>query len=885
MVIKSSADEVSFSDLATETGATQISLGDLYSSTGGKFFGNPTVPSTGAISMTNMLGKTATNTLTTSATWPSLMTTYGNGSAFNIAVGGSSPDVQYQLTSSGTLGTINGVYNGKSLQFAGSFTCSFEIYVSSAQADALFFFAGCTGLPQFETDTQNGFLVTFDVYSGFVSGGRTAPGIYLVSPNAGTVTTSAFTVNSTWENVTVTYTKGTVNTWQVSWRGTNVMTYNDSNNSTWLTTSGQYWGIGARTGGLGANFYIRRVNMSYTGPSMSLPVTSGLMGHYIAESYTPNTWRDLSGAGNHATTSGTIYTNPFGINGKAYIYGDTSSVVQFPAAILPSTYTIFHICRYNGATRTRILSNPIVGENWLSGFWGSRNGVAYHNNWVTDPNYSKYALTDWVLSSDQNILYRANKLDYTTSASGSGASSIGINNSGEVSDWAISCLFVYNRTLSLTEIIQMEDWLGLNYLNPIAYPPASMTGNTTNISGQPFGNGTYIASASSEYGGSEVAFSAFDNNNNTIWTTSSSAPYNNRAYTGNVYTLVSGTNHYGEWLQIQMPIAILPTMYAMRTRAQFSDTCPYSWVLAGSINGSTWIYLDAQPSQTLAVNTNYNFYLSGITAKYNYFRFIVKNNNGNPIVSIADLKIYSKELPSSKSPIIFDASTLTGVDNQISIWNNSGSLGSLYNATGLSASSGSKPVLRKIGTYNHVEFNRNNSSYFIMSTAPPLNWFNNSGYNGMTIFIVGRYQSTAAAWERWLDFGSGAGIDNFWIGRYGGSSTIAFEIFNGGTSLTSQVQGTNYAADTNWHIWIVRTTNSASGFTVNWYMDSATAGYTYNFSGSIANRTPTLSYIGKSNWADAYLYADLRELQIYNTAISDADIINQYNMLKAKWGM
>ena len=889
MVIKSSADEVSFSDLASETGATQISLGDLYSSTGGKFFGNPTVQSSGVISMANMLGKTATNTLTTSATWPGLMTTYGNGSAFNISAAGSSPDVQYQLTSSGTLGTINGVYNGKSLQFAGSFTCSFEIYVSAAQADSLFFFAGCTGIPQYETDTQNGFLVAFDVYSGFVSGGQTAPGIYLVSPNAGTVTTSAFTANSAWENVTVTYTKGTVNTWQVSWRGTNVMTYSDSNNSTWLTTSGQYWGIGARTGGLAANFYIRRVNMSYTGPSLSLPVTSGLMGHYIAESYTPNTWRDLSGAGNHASTSGTIYTNPSGINGKAYIYGGTSASVQFPSAILPSTYTIFHICRYNGANTQRILAGTSV--NWLSGFWASRNGVAYHNAWVTDPNYSKYALTDWVLSSDQNALYRANKLDYTASASGSSASSIGINiYSGENSDWAISCLFVYNRTLSLTEIIQMEDWLGITYLNPIAYPPASMTGYTTNITGQPFGNGTYIASASSEVGGTEVAFSAFDNDNNTIWTISTSAYYTyvNGAYTGSVYTLVSGTNHYGEWLQLQMPLAILPTMYAMRTRPQYSNTCPYSWVLAGSVNGSTWIQLDAQSAQTLVANTNYNYYISGITAKYNYFRFIVKGSqiiSGYSYVSIADLKIYSKELPSSKTPIVFDANTLTNVDNQISIWNNGGSLGSLYNATGLSASSGSNPVLRKVGTYNHVEFNRNNSNYFILSNPPPLNWFNNSGYNGMTIFIVGRYQSTAGGFERWIDFGSAAANDDFWIGRTYTNSTLAFEIYNSTTNLTGWASAANYAADTNWHIWIIRVTNSASGFTVNWYMDSATIGYTYNYSGSIANRTPSLSYIGRSNWENAYLYGDLRELQIYNTAISDADITNQYNVLKAKWGM
>lgn len=893
MVIKSSADEVSFSDLASETGATQISLGDLYSSTGGKFFGNPTVPSSGSLSITNLLGKTVSNIVTTSATWTNLMTTYKSGT-YNISAAGTSPDIQYQLASSSVLSSTTGVYNQTYVQFANSFTCSFEIYVANALADSLFFFAGCTGTPLNETDTQNGFLVSFDVYSGFTSGGRTAPGIYLVSP-AGTVSTNSFTSNSTWENVTITYTKGTTNTWQVSWRGTTVITYSDSTNNTWLTTSGKYWGIGARTGGLGTDFYIRRINMSYIGSPVAPYITSGLVGYYIGESYlsASSSWRDLSGNGYHASTTGTISINSAGINGKAYIYGGTTSTVQFPSAILPSTYTIFHICRYNGSSKARILTGTTV--NWLSGFWGSKTGMAYHSDstgWVADFNSNRYTLTDWLLSTDQNGLYRGNKMDFTINTSGNSASSIGINVIGENTDWAISTLIVYNRTMSLAEIIQMEDWLGITYLNPIAYPPSSMTAATTNITGQPFGNGTYIASASSEYtsSGNEYAYNAFDNTNANCWTISTSAYflYTNGAYTGTVYTTVSGSNHYGEWLQIQMPMPIVPTMYTFRTKSLDSLRGPYTWVLAGSINGSTWILLDSQSAQANVANVSYSYNITGITAKYNYFRFIVKNNqptSGNSWLSISKLKIYSREISSSKTPIVFDASTLNiGIGNQISIWNNSGSLGSFYNATGLSATSGTKPVLRQIGMYNHVEFNRNNSNYFIFSNPPPLTWFNNSGvYAGMTIFIVGRYQGTGSTWERWIDFGSGAGIDNILIGRL--SNNIGIQINNGTTNLSGLVQITNGAANTNWHIWIIRITNSASGFTISFYMDSNTVTTTASFSVSITNRTPTLAYIGRSNWEDAYLYGDLRELQIYNTALSDADITNQYNILKSKWGM
>lgn len=210
---------------------------------------------------------------------------------------------------------------------------------------------------------------------------------------------------------------------------------------------------------------------------------NGLYGAFFAENWqgsgTTYPWLDMSGMGQHvSTTSGTINaittspTDVVGGAGTSILTGTTTSTMTFPTSILPSTYTILHVTRYNSSTnRGRIytlLNSPTNTINWLSGHHGGRSGVAHHNGWIT-------ALTDfhgnaWVLSTDQNALYRSLSYNRTTAAPGtpSFAAGIGINNvTGELSDWAAACLLVYNRTLSLTEYLILEDYLANRYRIPM----------------------------------------------------------------------------------------------------------------------------------------------------------------------------------------------------------------------------------------------------------------------------------------------------------------------------------------------------------------------------------------------------------------------------------
>lgn len=198
------------------------------------------------------------------------------------------------------------------------------------------------------------------------------------------------------------------------------------------------------------------------------PVTSGLVGLYTGESWTGTQWTDLSGSGNHATTlRGSITTTT--LNSLTALTGATTAGIRFPSAILPTTYTLFHVARYiNTTNRGRIFDG--VTNNWLSGFHTAKAGVAYHGDtggWVTGT--TDLHGTNWVISSDQNNLYRSQGVNRTVANYANGANaSLAINHgsyvSVEPSDWAVAAVIVFNRTLTTNEIVQVETFLNRRYV-------------------------------------------------------------------------------------------------------------------------------------------------------------------------------------------------------------------------------------------------------------------------------------------------------------------------------------------------------------------------------------------------------------------------------------
>jgi hypothetical protein len=197
---------------------------------------------------------------------------------------------------------------------------------------------------------------------------------------------------------------------------------------------------------------------------------SGIVGWYLPENWTGTQWTDASGAGNHATAvEGTInYAMHDGSSVGAQrtfpvLYGGTTAEINFPSAILPTSYTLIALTRYNGATRARILDGQNI--NWLSGHWSGRSGIAYHNGWLT--NQTDRHGSKWVLGTDQNSLYRSKSegIAWEESTGGGGASAnLRLGSVGyEASDWMCAELIVYNRILSSGEYTMLEGYMQFKY--------------------------------------------------------------------------------------------------------------------------------------------------------------------------------------------------------------------------------------------------------------------------------------------------------------------------------------------------------------------------------------------------------------------------------------
>lgn len=197
-----------------------------------------------------------------------------------------------------------------------------------------------------------------------------------------------------------------------------------------------------------------------------LPVTNGLFAWYDADSFSGTTWFDKSGNGRNGTVSrGTVNRVSTTGNGASRTFnalqGGTGDGIQFPSDVLPSTYTLFHVTRYQGSTNARIVTG--INNNWLSGHWGGLSGVAFHEGWLTQ-SVNSHEYNNWVISSDQVNLYRGNMVMRGNSG-GTQSTRLSINAGAfsEHSAWQCAEVIVYNRALSESEIIQVETYLDVRY--------------------------------------------------------------------------------------------------------------------------------------------------------------------------------------------------------------------------------------------------------------------------------------------------------------------------------------------------------------------------------------------------------------------------------------
>ena len=133
---------------------------------------------------------------------------------------------------------------------------------------------------------------------------------------------------------------------------------------------------------------------------------------------------------------------------------------------------------------------------------------------------------------------------------------------------------------------------------------------------------------------------------------------------------------------------------------------------------------------------------------------------------------------------------------------------------------------------------------------------------------------TRNTWERFFDFGKGGAGDMFLSvmgGRTGGNLEMTIHpnggnyTINGGTTLQ----------DGNWHNVIFTFDKGGDGMKL--YIDGVLVGSNvYNTTSFSDWGSGQNFYIGKANWNDPYLDAEIGQISIYNTAISSSTVGDIY---------
>jgi hypothetical protein len=584
--------------------------------------------------------------------------------SYTPVLGSSDPTVEYQLASSSVLTTCNHVTHLQRIQDYDSFVCAFEIYTSSANADALWFYAGATTPSTVEYLTQSGVNIGFGVWPSTV--GR---GVHVFTGDTARATTREqdWRNSSKWTKVLITYNKSAVGTWTINVSGRDVLTYSDPNHSSYLTSSGSYWGLAARTGGQSMDAYIRCVELSYVPSTTTLSalVPSNTMmsfpnGHMYNNSivqtnlvayFDPTHQACYPGVGNTLTSlvgsvTGTL-NGTYGVDaGGIRLYNSNSdwnsnaSTLQLSSISNITTVSLWYYQASNTANIRMLLDartgiglsevyNSTINPLWTTLYKNGGSALAMTwENIETVGVWQNITLITSTPGTDDLTLFG----HYLATKGGL--------------DAIFGPILVYNRAITQAENLQnfnaIKDTLGT----------------------------PYNASSSSQYNSfSDPGYNAgkaFDVSSSSIWV-SGAGTYNSAtgAYTGSASTSAGGTTYSGEWLQTRLSQPIVLKNYTITPLQSpyppgYARVSPRSFVVLGSNDGSNWTLVDDETGITNWYLSSKTFEVSRTPQAFSYFRLVTREvgnltsgGTGQSELVIAkwDLNAYSNTPTGTKYPI------------------------------------------------------------------------------------------------------------------------------------------------------------------------------------------------------------------------------------------
>jgi hypothetical protein len=263
------------------------------------------------------------------------------------------------------------------------------------------------------------------------------------------------------------------------------------------------------------------------------------------------------------------------------------------------------------------------------------------------------------------------------------------NISQQVYDISATIPYSYFRFVVLTSYHTSLTYIEINEIELYAQPtgnlrpypqralPVVTTGNpTVQTTTLPYvygsyDDGTYVVRSSNTTGGSSGGFTyqpnaLCDKSTATAWRSINAYSASLPNPTVAASTVTDLGTVLGEWVQIQLPKAILLDSVLFRHISSSGTPRASLMVLLGSTNGSSWTTLPViiasttyteVPTSGIVFN---HFKINDPVQPFSYFRFIVTKTNGAGYTQIHEMELYEK-------PTISETTVLSSHANQIQV--------------------------------------------------------------------------------------------------------------------------------------------------------------------------------------------------------------------------
>lgn len=642
-----------------------------------------------------------------------------------------------------------------------------------------------------------------------------------------------------------------------------------------------------------------------------LPVKDGLIMWMDAAddttfSYSSGTtvsqWRDKSGFNYHMTPlAGSPTRNAFLNSRKVLAFTTGQDIQNLSIDLRTSPYTVFIISRYTSpsAGTGRILTSNGGYNNWLLGHWASEINKYYANGWVystyvaLDTNWKMY-LGDWGgPSNDLANFYGAGTAIATNSADASaGPWTLGINaNSGERSNCEAAEIIVFNRLLSTVERRLVHTYLGQKW--GISNTDRSIIDLSGNNNNGLLGDGV------------TADMPLFDVYNKGALKLDGSTDY---VAVANATSLNPATVTVSIWVKRNG----YQSNVASYLRRNYND----AYAIVGDIaadnvrfrihNGSTY---PESPNATLSLNewtnivgtydlANIKIYKNGVFVNQTAHTSAISYSSANTVLTIGrddpvagrymnanygSVLIYNRALTDTEirqnyeaqkskfaNTIVqqglvlnLDAGNPYSYAGSGSAWydaSGTGNNGTLTNGPTYNSTNGGVVVLDGVDDYVTCA---NSTSLQITSALTLEIWFyNTASVDGLGMIVKGPLSS-----------------DYDYMLYLSGNSTTAY-FYKKDSLGNPHYGGVALSLLNRWlHIVVTHTSGGLYTMYVNGLaVDSAT------FTNSSIRSSSNPLYIG-AGWNPDYFYGNVGETRIYNVALSAAQVLQNYNATKGRYGL